>query len=104
MNVLKFAKERIRQHPEIFVDHVYGEKEVGGTAWLYISPVDFKKIGFDMNLGHQPIINYVKSFLATVPMVLTIWPALFAGFYRLANRKDGLKKDNNEGAREESQS
>ena len=104
VDVLKFAHERIRSHPDSYVDHVYGEKEVGGTAWLYISPVDFRKIGFDMNLGHQPIINYVKSFLAIVPMVLTIWPALFAGFYRLANRKDGLNKEKIEGAQEESQS
>ena len=103
-SVLTFARERIRQHPEKYVKHIYGEKEVGGTSWLYVSPVPFKDLGFDMNLGHVPIIDYVKSFLAIVPMVLCIWPALFAGFHRLANRKDGLEKEKSEGIREESQS
>ena len=51
-----------------------------------------KEVGFDTGLGTQPIISYVKEFLTIVPMVLTIWPALFAGFHLLANRKDGAKK------------
>lgn len=101
-SVLSFARDRIQKHPERYVDHIYGEKEVGGTSWLYLSPVPFKEIGFDMNVGHQPIIDYVKSFLATVPMVLTIWPALFAGFHRLATRKDWLKEKNAEETGEES--
>ncbi len=75
-------------HPERYVQHIYGEFEAGGTSWLYLSPVPFEQAGFDTNVPKQPIINYVKDFLAIVPMVLTIWPGLFAGFYLLSRHKD----------------
>ncbi|MGV1098265.1 4Fe-4S dicluster domain-containing protein [Thiovibrio sp. JS02] len=91
--LLKLAHQKIRQNPDKYVDHVYGEKEVGGTAWLYLSDVPFDRIGFDTHLGNQPIINYVKEFLTVVPMVLTIWPALFTGFHLLSNRKDAKKNE-----------
>jgi len=27
------------------LDHVYGEHEVGGTSWMYLSPVPFTEVG-----------------------------------------------------------
>lgn len=54
-NVMKFGKRselleqahaRLRQHPDRYIDHIYGEHEVGGTSWLYLSPVDFNQVGF----------------------------------------------------------
>lgn len=39
--LLTIARKRIDQHPGRYVNHIYGEKEVGGTSWLYLSPVDF---------------------------------------------------------------
>lgn len=85
--LLRIARKRIREHPERYQDYIYGETEGGGTSWLYLSPVPFEEAGFDTDVPKQPIINYVKDFLAIVPMVLTIWPGLFAGFYLLARRK-----------------
>lgn len=87
-NLLDFGRKRIQNSPEKYVDHIYGENEAGGTAWMYLSPVEFHKVGFDTHIPHEPIINFVRDFLSIVPMVLTIWPALFAGFHLLANRKD----------------
>ncbi|MCZ7584627.1 MAG: hypothetical protein M5R36_15525 [Deltaproteobacteria bacterium] len=29
-----------------YLNHIYGEKEVGGTDWLYLSHVPFEDIGF----------------------------------------------------------
>jgi Ni/Fe-hydrogenase subunit HybB-like protein/Fe-S-cluster-containing dehydrogenase component len=50
--LLELAHERIRKHPETYVDHVYGEHEVGGTSWLYLSPVPFEQVGF-LKLGWE---------------------------------------------------
>ncbi len=90
--VLEMGKQRIRMTPGKYVDHVYGEHEVGGTAWMYLSSVPFDKVGLDTHLPNEPIINSVKDFLAMVPMVLTIWPGLFVGFHLLATRKDKIKE------------
>lgn len=48
--LLKLAHEKIRDHPESYVDHVYGEFEAGGTNWLYLSSVPFEKLDF-LSLG-----------------------------------------------------
>lgn len=86
-DLINLGHERIRNNPGKYVDHIYGEKEVGGTAWMYMSDVPFEQLGFNTSLGNEPIISYVKEFLTIVPMVLTIWPALFTGIHLLANRK-----------------
>ncbi len=44
--LLELAKERIAEHPERYVDHLYGEHEIGGTSWMYLSPVPFAQAGF----------------------------------------------------------
>jgi formate dehydrogenase iron-sulfur subunit len=85
-DMIKLAHERIKETPDRYYDHVYGEKEVGGTTWLYLSKVPVEQIGLDTTLGNEPIISNVKEFLGMVPMVLTIWPALFSGIHLLATR------------------
>ncbi len=90
-DLIKIGHQRIREHPDRYVDHIYGEHEAGGTAWMYLSSVPFDQVGFDTELGHEPILKYVKPFLNIVPMVLTIWPALFGGFHLLATRKESVK-------------
>lgn len=84
--LMKIAHERISKNPDKYVDQIYGEKEVGGTGWFYLSNAPFEEAGFDQDLPKKPIINNVKDFLAMVPMVLTIWPALFTGFHLLATK------------------
>jgi hypothetical protein len=86
--LIKIARRRIKKNPGVYQDHIYGEFEAGGTSWLYLSPVPFAEVGFNPNIPDEPVLDGVKNFLAIVPMVLTIWPALFAGFHLLATRKE----------------
>jgi hypothetical protein len=51
-DLLRKAHDRIAQHPDVYIDHVYGEHEAGGTSWLYISSVPFEEIGF-LNVDSQ---------------------------------------------------
>jgi ferredoxin len=56
------ARARIVKWPNKYVDHIYGEKEVGGTAWLYLSPVPFEKLGF-MVLPDEPLdVSQYKDY------------------------------------------
>jgi hypothetical protein len=83
--LIKQARERIRSDGG-YIDHIYGEYEVGGTDWLYISRVPFEELGFDMNLGTTPYPEFTKGFLSAVPVVLVTWPALLVGISVLAKR------------------
>jgi Ni/Fe-hydrogenase subunit HybB-like protein/Fe-S-cluster-containing dehydrogenase component len=46
--LLSLAHSKISAHPDRYIDHVYGEHEVGGTSWMYLSPtpVAFSQVGF----------------------------------------------------------
>jgi hypothetical protein len=107
-DLIKLGHERIRNNPGKYVDHIYGEKEVGGTGWMYLSGAPFEKVGYDTALGNEPIISNVKDFLGFVPMVLAIWPALFTGVHLLATKgkdhhgehdENGYDKNEKEGPR-----
>jgi Fe-S-cluster-containing dehydrogenase component len=99
--LIEIGRQRIRETPDKYEDYIYGEHEAGGTAWMYLCSVPFDKVGFDTHIPKEPILNYVKDFLSIVPMVLTIWPALFVGFHLLATRKDWLKNKNEDTHEEE---
>lgn len=83
--LIKLARERIRTDKR-YIDHIYGEHEVGGTDWLYISGVPFEEVGFDMNVEKSPYPEFTKGFLSMVPIVLVTWPALLGGISVLARR------------------
>lgn len=35
--LVTMAKDRLKRHPDRYVQHIYGETEVGGTSWLYLT-------------------------------------------------------------------
>ncbi len=45
-DLVTLAKDRIKKNPKRYVDHIYGETEVGGTSWMYLSSVDFATLDF----------------------------------------------------------
>jgi hypothetical protein len=44
-DVLAMAKDRLKRRPDRYVNHVYGEAEVGGTSWLYLTGRAVTEIG-----------------------------------------------------------
>lgn len=94
-DILKLARKRIMDNPEKYIDHIYGEYEVGGTSWLYISSVPFKLLGFPDNLPKKPLIELSKGYLSTVPVIFTTFPAIFGMVYALTRQreKEAEKKD-----------
>ncbi len=80
--LLETARERIYQNPGDYVSHIYGEHEAGGTSWLYLSPVPFEELGFPTNLDETAYPELTRGFLTSVPVVLTVWPALLLALRR----------------------
>ena len=58
--LLKLAKRKLKENPGKYIDHIYGEKEVGGTSWMYISAVSFKKLGF-VNVPNKPLPKLTET-------------------------------------------
>ena len=54
------AKRRIKNYPGKYLDHIYGEFEVGGTSWLYLASKEFKELSFP-KLGNNPAPGVSES-------------------------------------------
>lgn len=90
-DLLRIGHERIRKFPERYVDHVYGENEMGGTNWLYLSAVPFKDIGMREDLGTTPAPKLTSGALSVVPMVVGLWPVLLGGVYAINKRREKIE-------------
>jgi len=99
--LVELAHDRLQLNPDRYINHVYGEHEVGGTSWMYISPVPFEEIGFRTDLGKTPIPQYSRGFLSVVSVVLVTWPALCIGFYNFSKRREELTKAESQTKKEE---
>jgi len=87
-DLLRIAHKRIANAPDRYVDHIYGEREVGGTSWLYLAGVPFEELGFPTDVGETSYPSLTASFLYSVPMVLTLGPALMLGMAKAARRDE----------------
>ena len=90
---MKIARKRIADNPDKYVDHIYGENEVGGTNWMYIAGVPFEQLGFPTNLPKKALIEETKGFLGAVPIVLTAWLALFGTIYAALRHRDEIDEE-----------
>lgn len=92
-DLIDLAHKRIQDNPGRYVNHVYGQNEVGGTSWLYLSAVPFNMIGFRTDLGTVPIPSFGKPFLSLVAPVFVAIPALCMGFYSFKKYRDKATQD-----------
>jgi formate dehydrogenase iron-sulfur subunit len=88
--LVKIARRRIEKYPHTYIDHVYGEQEMGGTNWITISGTPFSKIGMREDLGIQAASSYTAGPLAAVPVIVALWPVLLTGIYAISKRKDKI--------------
>lgn len=86
--LIKVARERIGANPGKYVDHIYGEKEMGGTSWMYISGAPFGEIGLREDLGTKSAPELTAGALSVVPMVAGLWPVFLGGAYAINKRKE----------------
>lgn len=91
--LLKIAKQRIQKYPKRYIDHVYGEDEMGGTSWLYLTGTSFGQIGMREDLGNISAPQLTAGPLSDVPMVVGLWPILLTGIYAISRRKEKIAKE-----------
>ncbi len=94
-DLIEEAKKRIYQNPERYYPHIYGEHEVGGTGYMYLSAVPFEKLAFRTDLGTKHYPELTSGFLSSVPLVDILWPAVLFGFnYLISDKEEEGGKEN----------
>src|SRR4029078_263696 len=84
--MLALAHKRIADRPDRYVDHVYGEKELGGTSVLYLSKVPFEKLGFP-TYGEKPFPAFTAAALGAVPPAVMAVGALLGATYAFFRKR-----------------
>jgi formate dehydrogenase iron-sulfur subunit len=66
-DLLKEARARIANNPDRYSEHIYGEKEIGGTSVLYLAPkgVSFEDLGLH-TYGETPPFERTETFQHSV--------------------------------------
>ena len=91
--LMEIARHRVYSYPDKYVHQIYGENEVGGTGWLYLSAVPFNQLGFRTDLGTTPYPEYTREFLISIPLIEFGVPAFLLGLNTLVDRKDKVRED-----------
>ena len=97
-DLIEEAKKRIYENPDRYYPQIYGEHEVGGTGYMYLSAVPFEKIDFRTDLGTKHYPELTSGFLSSVPLVDILWPAVLFGFnYLISDKEEEGGKENDHG-------
>jgi hypothetical protein len=97
-DLIKIARERIRKFPDRYLDHIFGEHEFGGTSWMVLAGMSFRKMDLQEGVTYTSLPEIGTGFLSVVPLVITIYPGLLAGFYAFSKRKEKLSKQEQQAA------
>jgi formate dehydrogenase iron-sulfur subunit len=98
--LISIAEARIQEHPDIYVNHIYGKDEAGGTSLLYISPVSSEELGMPQ-LGSAPIQQDAEDIMEkATPAVLGAMLFGLAGLYWVIRRRQEMMGKNGGSGRE----
>jgi CRISPR/Cas system-associated protein Cas10 (large subunit of type III CRISPR-Cas system) len=86
--LIEVARERLYAKGSPYIRHIYGENEVGGTSWMYITDLPIEKLGLPIDVGTYAYSSLTQASLAAVPFVLTLWPPLLMGIYSFSKRRN----------------
>lgn len=92
--LLEEARRRLKENPDRYVQHIYGEHEVGGTSVLYLSDVPLNFLAWDEEPDTEPLPELTWAALSKVPGVALGMGAVMSGTYWIVNRRDRLMKEN----------
>jgi len=90
--MLAEAHQRLRDYPDEYYQHVYGEHEIGGLSVLFISPVSFEELGFELGLGDQPLPDLTMQALERIPGIVTVGGAMLMAIWWITQRRDEVAR------------
>jgi len=87
--LLKEAHRRIAENPGRYIDHVWGEKEVGGTSVLYVSDIDLGFLSYRPGIM-TPLPNRTATAMKSVPFAFVGMGAAMLGMNWIVKRRQKL--------------
>lgn len=102
-DLLTIANQRVYDGKGKYIQHVYGEHEVGGTSMLYLASVPFEKLGLP-TLPNEAPAEINATIMHATPTIAAGMIMALSGMYWLIKQRDRLERapayannDNNHG-------
>ncbi len=86
-DLLVEARARLRAKPDLYLDHIYGEHEVGGTSVLYVSDIPLDFLAYQPDLGDEPLPELTWAAMQKVPPIVVGMSGLMLGVYWITKRR-----------------
>lgn len=99
--LLRLAHQRIKEQPDLYINKVWGEHEIGGTSVLYISDIDLGFLAYQPDLGPRALSRTTAPAMNAVPFAFVGMGAVMYGINWVIRRRMNVGKDENkEGSHE----
>ena len=91
--LLAEARKRLLDNPKNYINHIYGEREYGGSSVMILSSVPVQQFGLPGGAAvtEQPLPMLTASMLNRVPSVVTVGWAVLGGIWWITNRREVVK-------------
>lgn len=88
--LLDLARQRIKDKPDRYEEHIYGEKEVGGTSWLYLTGRPAKELDLPALQEKAPprLSESIQHGIFNYGAIPLAFYGSLAGIMWLSNRKN----------------
>ncbi len=86
--LLAEARKRLREHPDRYHPHIYGEKEVAGTGVLLIAAVSPAELGLPADVPTDSLPKRTWEVLSRLPGVVAVGAAFCVGTWWVIQRRD----------------
>lgn len=85
--LIKVARQRIKENPGKYIDKIWGEHEVGGTSVLYLSDIDLGFLANRKDLGTQSLPGLTEPAMKAVPFAFLGMGAVLYGTNWIIRRR-----------------
>jgi len=96
--MLAEARRRIDAEPDKYIDHIWGEHEVGGTSVIYIAGIDLSFLAWQdpSTAGDSALPGLTWSAMRKVPAEFIGMGVLMTGFWWIIDRRNRLREESDE--------
>lgn len=91
--LIEVAKNRLKNNPDKYYQHIYGLEEAGGGHVLIISPVPFEQLGYVSKLPNEPMPDLTMKAMEKIPSVAVGGGIFLSAMFWLTKRKNELAKE-----------
>jgi formate dehydrogenase iron-sulfur subunit len=85
--LLALAHATVRREPDKYLDHVYGEKELGGSSVLYITKEPLDVLGWPSQVGQRSLASFTWPVMSKTPVVAAGVATFLIGTHFIIKRR-----------------